>query len=93
MTCANRACGALLPARAVGRRRRWCSERCRLAYRVLAAQKPKDDLDAFFATQRRRLLGKLEGSARRIKQARQGSAIQTAWDEQAEWVLVQHRRS
>jgi len=92
MTCANPACRVLLTRRAVGRRRRWCSEACRLVLRVKRAAKPKDDLDAFMLTQQRRLLGKLEGSARRIQRARSGSGIAAAWDETRDLVLVQHRR-
>jgi hypothetical protein len=91
VTCANATCRAALPATHRGRRRIYCSERCRLIVRVRAQQKPKDDLDAFFTTQRRRFRGKLDGCARRIQAAQMGSYV--AWNDTRDWVLVQHRRA
>ena len=50
------------------------------------------DFDRFLRRQRMRFSGKLAGSERRIKAARQSIEIPECWEGDA-WELVQHRKS
>lgn len=49
------------------------------------------DFDTFLKAQRRRLTGKLEGSVRRIRNARGSREIPESWSGDS-WDLVEHRK-